>query len=182
MQNRADLYFLLVFSTTVLLGFRFLGALLVGALIIIPAAIGRRLTHTLSSFLSAFALAGVVSVAGGLVINHYYPSLTIRTVTINPSTGVAAHHVRVMTDSKAPTIICVASFFKGNDFTRECKRLGAAVVLLTREKLLEVDWVRESLDDLIAIRGKTSVQSYLNRRDICRAATAGDARRCARRV
>ena len=66
-----------------------------------------------------------------------------------------------MTDSKAPTIICVASFFKGNDFIRECKRLGAAVVLLTREKLLEAGWARESLDDLIAIPGKTSVQSYL---------------------
>jgi biotin carboxylase len=66
-----------------------------------------------------------------------------------------------MTDSKAPTIICVASFFKGNDFIRECKRLGAAVVLLTREKLLDADWARESLDDLIAIPGKTSVQSYL---------------------
>jgi biotin carboxylase len=66
-----------------------------------------------------------------------------------------------MTDSMAPTVICVASFFKGNDFIRECKRLGAAVVLLTREKLLEADWARESLDDLIAIPGKTSVQSYL---------------------
>ena len=66
-----------------------------------------------------------------------------------------------MTDSKAPTIICVASFLKGNDFIRECKRLGAAVVLLTREKLLDADWDRESLDDLIAIPGKTSVQSYL---------------------
>lgn len=66
-----------------------------------------------------------------------------------------------MTDSKAPTIICVASFFKGNDFIRECKRLGAAVVLLTREKLLDADWARESLDDLVAIPGKTSVQSYL---------------------
>ena len=66
-----------------------------------------------------------------------------------------------MTDSKAPTIICVASFFKGNDFIRECKRLGAAVVLLTREKLLDAGWARESLDDLIAIPGKTSVQSYL---------------------
>src|SRR5678816_4718601 len=74
---------------------------------------------------------------------------------------IAVHHVRVMTDSKAPTIICVASFFKGNDFIRECKRLGAAVVLLTREKLLDADWARESLDDLIAIPGKTSVQSYL---------------------
>ena len=66
-----------------------------------------------------------------------------------------------MTDSNAPTIICVASFFKGNDFIRECKRLGATVVLLTREKMLDADWGRESLDDLIAIPGKTSVQSYL---------------------
>ena len=66
-----------------------------------------------------------------------------------------------MTDAKAPTILCIASFFKGNDFIRECKRLGAAVVLLTREKLLDADWARESLDDLVAIPGKTSVQSYL---------------------
>ena len=66
-----------------------------------------------------------------------------------------------MTDAMAPTILCVASFFKGNDFIRECKRLGAAVVLLTREKLLDADWARESLDDLVAIPGKTSVQSYL---------------------
>jgi len=62
-----------------------------------------------------------------------------------------------MTDSKAPTILCVASFFKGNDFIRECKRQGVGVVLLTREKLLGADWARESLDDLIAIPGKTSV-------------------------
>ncbi len=41
--SRLNLYFLLVFSLTVLLGLRFLGALLVGALIIIPAAIGRQL-------------------------------------------------------------------------------------------------------------------------------------------
>jgi biotin carboxylase len=66
-----------------------------------------------------------------------------------------------MTDSNEPTILCIASFFKGNDFIRECKRQGARVVLLTREKLLAADWARESLDDLLAIPGKTSVQSYL---------------------
>ena len=66
-----------------------------------------------------------------------------------------------MTDSNEPTILCVASFFKGNDFIRECKRQGARVVLLTREKLLDKEWARESLTDLIAIPGKTSVQSYL---------------------
>ena len=66
-----------------------------------------------------------------------------------------------MTNSRAPTILCIASFFKGNDFIRECKRRGAGVVLLTREKLLGAEWARDSLDDLIAIPGKTSVQSYL---------------------
>ena len=66
-----------------------------------------------------------------------------------------------MTSSCEPTILCVASFFKGNDFIRECKRSGARVVLLTREKLLQADWARESLSDVIAIPGKTSVQAYL---------------------
>jgi biotin carboxylase len=66
-----------------------------------------------------------------------------------------------MTDSNEPTILCIASFFKGNDFIRESKGLGARVVLLTREKLLAADWARDSLADLIAIPGKTSVQSYL---------------------
>ena len=39
--------------------------------------------------------------------------------------------------------------------------MGAGIVLLTREKLLGADWARDSLDDLIAIPGKTSMQSYL---------------------
>ena len=66
-----------------------------------------------------------------------------------------------MSESNEPTILCVASFFKGNDFIRECTRQGARVVLLTREKLLAADWARESLAELVAIPGKTSVQSYL---------------------
>lgn len=67
-----------------------------------------------------------------------------------------------MTDSASnPTILCLASFFKGNDFIREAYAQGAHVVLLTREKLLSRDWSRESLDELLAIPGKTSVSSYL---------------------
>lgn len=67
----------------------------------------------------------------------------------------------LMTNSQQPTVLCIASFFKGNDFIRECKQQGASVVLLTREKLLTANWARESLAELIAIPGKTSVQSYL---------------------
>jgi biotin carboxylase len=66
-----------------------------------------------------------------------------------------------MVSSSAPTIICIATFFKGNDFIRECKRHGVRVVLLTREKLLHANWARESLADLIAVPGKASVQAYL---------------------
>ena len=63
--------------------------------------------------------------------------------------------------TSAQTILCIASFFKGNEFIRECRRQGAQVVLLTREKLLGKDWARESLDELIAIPGKSSVAAYI---------------------
>jgi len=86
---RLDLYYLLIFSLTVLLGLRFLGALLVGALIIIPAAIGRQLTHTLMAFLGASSAASVLSVAIGFVINRYYSHLTLGAVTLNLSLGPA---------------------------------------------------------------------------------------------
>jgi ABC-type Mn2+/Zn2+ transport system permease subunit len=86
---RLDLYYLLVFSLTVLLGLRFLGALLVGALIIVPAAIGRQLTHTLTAFLSASSAASVVSVAIGFLINHYYSQLKLGSVVLNLSLGPA---------------------------------------------------------------------------------------------
>lgn len=66
-----------------------------------------------------------------------------------------------MSDSPSqPTILCIASFFKGNDFIREAHAQGARVVLLTREKLLDQDWARESLDELLAIPGRTSVSAY----------------------
>lgn len=86
---RINLYFLLLFSLTVLLGLRFLGALLVGALVIIPAAIGRQLTHTLTTFLAASAVASVLSVIVGFSINHYYPHFAIGPVTINLALGPA---------------------------------------------------------------------------------------------
>ncbi len=48
-------------------------------------------------------------------------------------------------------IICLATYFKGGDFIRECKRLGCSVILITKEKMLKEDWPRDSLDDLIAV-------------------------------
>ena len=48
-------------------------------------------------------------------------------------------------------IVCLATYFKGADFIRECKEHGCNVILITKEKMLREDWPRESLDDLIAV-------------------------------
>jgi ABC-type Mn2+/Zn2+ transport system permease subunit len=75
--SRINLSYLLTFSLTILLGLHFLGALLVGALIIIPAAAGRQLTHRLNSFLAASSLVSVASTALGFIAVTYRPSLPL---------------------------------------------------------------------------------------------------------
>ena len=50
-----------------------------------------------------------------------------------------------------PTVLCIASFFKGNDFLRECAAAGARVVLLTREKMLGEAWAREAVEDVLGV-------------------------------
>ena len=58
--------------------------------------------------------------------------------------------------SRALNVVCLASYFKGNDFMRECKRHGCRVVLVTKEKFLYEDWPRESLDDIICVPNDAS--------------------------
>jgi len=67
-SSRLDLIFALIFAMTVLVGLRFLGALLAGALIIIPAAVARQWTSRLSPFLTISALVSVASVGGGIAL------------------------------------------------------------------------------------------------------------------
>jgi len=66
---RLDLYFLLLFSLTVLVGLRFMGALLASALIIIPSATARQLTDKLSHFFLLAVAASLLSVAAGFLLN-----------------------------------------------------------------------------------------------------------------
>ena len=72
--SRLNLTYLLLFSLTILLGLRFLGAILVGALIITSGAIARQLTHNLQSFLSISVASSVLSVALGMFISNQYGS------------------------------------------------------------------------------------------------------------
>lgn len=46
-----------------------------------------------------------------------------------------------------PTLLCLASYFKGEDFLRECREQGARVILLTVEELKDEPWPLESIDD-----------------------------------
>ena len=69
--SRLDLYFLLLFSLTVLVGLRFMGALLASALIIVPAATARQLTSKLSHFVLLTAAASVLSVTAGFLLNLF---------------------------------------------------------------------------------------------------------------
>jgi biotin carboxylase len=55
------------------------------------------------------------------------------------------------TENHPLNIICLATYFKGAEFIRECKAHGCRVILVTKEKVLNEDWPRESLDDLIAV-------------------------------
>ncbi|AKT39551.1 ATP-grasp domain-containing protein [Chondromyces crocatus] len=59
-------------------------------------------------------------------------------------------------------ILCVASYFKGNDFLDQCKREGWKVVLLTHESLLTKPWVRESIDEVWALPNFTDWRAVEN--------------------
>ena len=74
--SRLELYFLLIFSLTVLVGVRFMGALLASALVILPAATGRRFSDSLSKFLAASAATSVLAVLIGFFVGrHFFPTI-----------------------------------------------------------------------------------------------------------
>jgi biotin carboxylase len=56
-----------------------------------------------------------------------------------------------MTDARPLTILCLASYEKGAEFMRECKRQNCRVLLLTSESIARADWPRESLDEIFLI-------------------------------
>ena len=66
------------------------------------------------------------------------------------------------------TILCLGSYFKGNEFLRECKRQGCRVILITVEKLRDAAWAHESIDEIfympeIVLPDVTNAVSYLAR-------------------
>jgi biotin carboxylase len=50
------------------------------------------------------------------------------------------------------TLLCIATYRKGDEFLRECHRQGCRVLLLTEEKLRDADWPREAIDAFYYLR------------------------------
>ena len=51
-----------------------------------------------------------------------------------------------------PSFLCIASYFKGNDFLRGMKSTGATVYLVTSKKHEDKPWAREALDDIFYVQ------------------------------
>jgi biotin carboxylase len=62
-----------------------------------------------------------------------------------------------MPESRSLTFLCMTTYEKGQEFMRECKRLGCRVLLLTAEKLRDADWPRESLDETFYLPSEISI-------------------------
>jgi len=60
------------------------------------------------------------------------------------------------------SVVCLATYFKGGDFMRECKSHGCHVVLITKEKMLHEDWPRDCLDDVIALPNDADTDLFIH--------------------
>lgn len=67
-----------------------------------------------------------------------------------------------MSEQRPLTILCLASFEKGQAFMREAKRQGCRVFLLTVEKLRDADWPHDSLDDIFYMPDLYKHQDVIN--------------------
>jgi len=59
------------------------------------------------------------------------------------------------------TILCIATYEKGQEFMKECKRQGCRVLLLTSDGLRDADWPREAIDETYYIPRDLDRESLL---------------------
>ena len=61
------------------------------------------------------------------------------------------------------TVVCLASYFKGNEFLRQLRRRGCRVVLVIKEKLRDDDWARDSIDDILTVPNSATPDLFVER-------------------
>src|ERR1700723_902963 len=67
-----------------------------------------------------------------------------------------------MSKERAPTILCVSSYEKGQEFMRTCQREGWDVFFLTVEKLRDADWPREAITEAFYLPEELPLQGLIN--------------------
>jgi biotin carboxylase len=65
-------------------------------------------------------------------------------------------------ESRPVTVLCIASYEKGQDFLRTCKELGCRVLLLTLEKFRDGSWPRDAVDEFFFMPEDLPVQAIIN--------------------
>ncbi len=65
-------------------------------------------------------------------------------------------------ERQKPTILCISTYEKGQQFIQEAARLGCDVLLLTLEKHRHADWPHASLKRLITMPADLTPQQVLN--------------------
>ncbi len=58
---------------------------------------------------------------------------------------------------KPLTVLCIASYQKGEEFMRECKRQGCRTLLLTSQSIADGPWPMESLDEIYLVPDEDKV-------------------------
>jgi ABC-type Mn2+/Zn2+ transport system permease subunit len=71
-MKRINLIYLLLVGFVVALGVKFVGTLLMGALVIVPAVAAKNLAKSIKSYQLYGSLLGVISVVLGLIISNYF--------------------------------------------------------------------------------------------------------------
>ncbi|HEV2881095.1 MAG TPA: ATP-grasp domain-containing protein [Pyrinomonadaceae bacterium] len=56
-----------------------------------------------------------------------------------------------MSETSPRNVVCLASYFKGVEFLRECKRQNCRVFLITKEKWRAEGWPHDSIDEFITL-------------------------------
>jgi len=60
------------------------------------------------------------------------------------------------------TVLCLASYFKGGDFLRQCRAQGCRVILLVREKVRDEAWPHDSIDVLLTVPNQATPEAFVH--------------------
>lgn len=99
--RRLDFIYLMAFALAVALGIRFVGALLMGSLVIIPAASAKNMARSLNSFMALSVIFGVFAAALGIFVSYSY-GLSPGPVFIIISAGIFAVSLFARGFSRSP--------------------------------------------------------------------------------